>query len=327
LFGPSGSGKSTTLQLIAGIATPDKGRVLVNGQTLFDSANRVNRPMRERRIGYLFQQLAVFPHIDVIDNVAFGIAGSKNTARKKAGEWLERFGISELAHRDPSSISGGEKQRVALARALAINPRLLLLDEPLSALDATTKRKLIEEIRRVDESSQIPIIYVTHDQGEAIALGESVLVYERGRIIADGQPLDVFSQPKSETVASLSGVENIFTGRIVEQHPDRGTMTCELGGCRIDVGFAPAQENIVRIAIRAGDILLSTIEPKGISARNTLEGKLRAIESVSHDVHAIVDCGVDFRVTITPHAQQELGLEVGNTVWLIIKSHSCYLLR
>jgi molybdate transport system ATP-binding protein len=328
LFGPSGSGKTTTLHSIAGIAVPDNGRIVIGGETLFDSNQNINLPMRRRRIGYVFQQLALFPHLNVLDNVAFGITASKRQARQVAAELLKRFGIFDLAGRKPLSISGGEKQRVALARAMATEPRLLLLDEPLSALDVPTKQTLIEEIRRIEEIRGIPIIYVTHDQREAIALGDHILIYERGKIIAEGQPLDVFSQPKIEAVASLAGVENIYDGRVVEQSLERGTMTCDLGGCRLDVPLSNAKQgDVVRIAIRAGDVLLSNIEPKGISARNILPGKLDAIETIGHDVHAVVNCGVQCRVTITPQAQQELELQVGGNVWLIIKTHSCYVLR
>jgi len=328
LFGPSGSGKSTTLQAIAGITVPDRGRIAIDDLVLFDSAKSISLPMRQRRIGYVFQQLALFPHLRVSDNVAFGVRASKRQSQQIARELLKRFGIGDLADRETLSISGGEKQRVALARALATEPRLLLLDEPLSALDAPTKQTLIEEIRRIEETRSIPIIYVTHDQREAIALGDRVLIYERGKIIADGQPLDVFSQPMVETVASLSGVENIYNGRIVAQSKERGTMTCDLGGCKLEVPLNdPNEDDIVRIAIRAGDVLLSNIEPKGISARNILQGKLSAIETIGYEVRAVVDCGVEFRATITPQAQQDLELEVGRQVWLIIKTHSCYVLR
>src|SRR5262245_57304380 len=196
LFGASGSGKTTLLKAIAGILRPDRGRIAVNGTLFFDSDTGADCPMRERKVGYVFQQLALFPHLSVIDNVAYGLyTQSRAERRKRAQAMLASFAIERLANRRPAAISGGEQQRVALARALAIQPRVLLLDEPLSALDAAVKRSLIADLKARTQHLQIPVLYVTHSRDEALALGERVVVLEKGRIIAQGQPLDVLEAP------------------------------------------------------------------------------------------------------------------------------------
>jgi molybdate transport system ATP-binding protein len=195
LFGPSGSGKSMTLDAIAGITTPDRGRIAIDDAVLWDSAERIDLPMRQRGIGYVFQQLALFEHLTVLGNVMYGLAGRPGHEREQiARAILEAFSISHLARRKPSEISGGERQRVALARALVVKPRLLLLDEPLSALDTAVKRAIMDDIKRLERELTIPILYVTHDPGEARALGTQVLIYERGRVVGRGHPSEVLSR-------------------------------------------------------------------------------------------------------------------------------------
>ncbi len=201
LFGASGSGKTTTLNSIAGITRPDRGRIEVNGHVLFDSDRGVNLPIRLRGVGYVFQNFALFPHLSVRENVEFGMTGLSRAARRdQALEVLDSLHVAHTANRKPREISGGEAQRAALARALSCRPRLLLLDEPLSAIDEATKRGIIRDLKILNGGQEpspipaLPIIYVTHSREEAVSLGERVIVYDKGRVIAEGEPVEVLAR-------------------------------------------------------------------------------------------------------------------------------------
>ena len=211
LFGASGAGKTTLLDCVAGLAKPDSGRIAIGERVLFDSAQRVSLPVAKRRVGYVFQNLALFPHLTVEQNVEYGLAHLPRSERaQRSSAILQAFRISHLARRSAREISGGESQRMALARTLVTDPALLLLDEPLAALDAATKRKIIDDLRAWNHAHRIPILYVTHSREEVFALGERVIVLDDGRIVAQGTPHEVIEAPRHETVAQLVGVENIF---------------------------------------------------------------------------------------------------------------------
>ena len=192
VFGPSGAGKTTLLRLIAGLATPHAGHIQLDGRALLDTVRRVNQPLRHRRIGMIFQDDCLFPHLNVAANIRFGL---KNWTRDEAGARLSLVsalcGVEHLLDRRPETLSGGERQRVGLARALAPRPRLLLCDEPVSALDLANRHSLLERIRAVQRTEGIPMLYVTHSPAEAIALGSRLFLLEHGRIVAEGPPLDV----------------------------------------------------------------------------------------------------------------------------------------
>ncbi|HKP12850.1 MAG TPA: TOBE domain-containing protein, partial [Blastocatellia bacterium] len=246
-------------------------------------------------------------------------------------ELLRAFHVAHTAERRPRQISGGEAQRVAFARALASGPRLLLLDEPLSAIDETTKLAIISDLKALNRELRLPIIYVTHSREEAITLGERVVVFERGRIVAEGEPLDVFSAPVRASVARLTGVENLFPGRVVARHEAAGTMTVEIndavGACHIEVPFG--REGVgaqVRVAVPSGDILLALDEPRGTSARNRLRGRITAVEDKGARTLASITSGVLWRASLTRGAVEELGLHSGKEIWIAFKTHSCHLL-
>lgn len=329
LFGPSGAGKSTILRAIAGLLRPTAGRIAVDQTILFDSKIGIDMSLRERRVGYVFQDLALFPHLSAQSNVAYGLRKlSRRERQGRALEILKRFGLAAMATSTPSELSGGQQQRVALARALVIEPRILLFDEPLSALDAATKRELIEDLRGVTRDLQIPILYVTHDRDEVLALATHVLVLDQGRIVAQGEPLNILEDVSAPTLARLSGVENAFEGEIVAKHPERGTMTCRIGDCRLEIPYGAHEiGQSVPLAIRAGDILLATGEPTGISARNRLRGRVVQLTPRGYDLLVQVECGkvTSFSALITREAQQELNLQVGQEIWLVIKTHACYI--
>lgn len=328
LFGPSGAGKTTLLDCIAGTATPASGRIAIATRTLFD--REVTVPVRKRNVGYVFQDLALFPHLSVEKNVGYGIAALPDPERRRrVAAILETFRIASLGRRRPSEISGGERQRVALARALVTDPCVLLLDEPLAALDAVTKSKIVEDLRAWNQAHRIPIFYVTHSRDEVFALGERVLVLESGRIIARGTPHEVMTAPRQETIAQLAGFENIYDSTVMATHQDRGTMTCRLASSDVELETPLVRANIasrLRVGIRAGDILLATIRPEGLSARNILPGKVVSLAQRDVIVVARVNCGVEMEVHLTLAARDALQLEPGREVWLILKTHSCHLM-
>jgi len=331
LFGASGAGKTTILDCVAGLQNPNSGRISAGEQVLFSSEQAVDVPTRSRHIGYLFQTLALFPHMTVRRNIEYGLASLRRTQREsQSDEVASSFGIAGLADRRPAEISGGERQRVALARALVRRPKALLLDEPMSALDRITRAKILDDLRRWNEHHSVPILYVTHDREEVFALGDRVLVLEAGRIVASGTPHAVLGRPQLESVAQLAGFENIFECTLVALHPDQGTMTCGISGTGVTLE-APltrvAAGKPIQVGIRAGDILVATSQPRDLSARNVIAGRIVSLHQQDVTVIAQVDCGAKFVVHLTPGACRSLGLEAGTPVWLVLKTYSCHVLQ
>lgn len=330
LFGPSGAGKTTLLNCVAGLTTPERGRISLHRHVLFDSEKGINLASSRRKIGYVFQTLALFPHLTIEQNVQYGLSSLAAGERKhRCREILDSFHIGYLGRRKPSEISGGERQRVALARALVTDPCILLLDEPLAALDAATKAKIVEDLRVWNRQQQIPILYVTHSRDEVFALGERVIVLDRGKIIAQGTPHEVIRAPRHETVAQLAGFENVFDARVIAVHEDRGTLTCRLDASSVELETPLVRAEVgapLRVAISAGDILLAAAQPFAISARNVLPGKIASLEQRDVIVLATVNCGVEMRAQLTLAARDALHLRPGSDIWLIVKTHSCHLL-
>ena len=329
LFGPSGAGKSTLLDCIAGLVAPDEGRISLAGEALFDSATRANVPAQNRRLGYLFQSSALFPHLTARQNIEYGIAHLPPAERNPVvTEMLKLFRIESLASRKPAQLSGGEAQRVALARALVTNPRVLLLDEPLSALDAELKNSIIADLRAWNASHEIPILYVTHDRAEVDALGERVITMDNGKIVQQGSPHAVLDAPRQQRLAQVAGFENILEGTVKEIRLDDGVMRVVLKNSMtsIEVPLAHAKPgDDVRIAIRAGDILLALERPIGLSARNILHGTLKFVEQRSVTVICKIDAGAPFEVHVTLSAARSLALRPGRELWLVLKTYSCHL--
>src|SRR5215472_4251592 len=330
LFGASGAGKTTLLACLAGLTLPDAGKIELGAQVWFDSAAGINTPVPRRNVGYVFQDLALFPHLSVQANVEYGLHDLSSGERgRRANQILDAFRISHLRDRRPRQISGGEAQRVALARSLVTNPNLLLLDEPLAALDAPTKSKIVEDLRAWNQSHRIPVLYVTHSRDQVFALGERVLVIENGRVAAEGTPHDVMSAPRQETVAQLAGFENILAATVVAAHEDRGTMTCRIDGSSVELETPLVRADAgtrLKVGIPAGDILLSSVQPVGLSARNLIPGKVVSLIVRDVIVEITVDCGVEMVAHLTLAARHSLQLLPGSTVWLVIKTHSCRLM-
>jgi molybdate transport system ATP-binding protein len=338
VFGASGAGKTTLLDCIAGLIEPDSGRIAIGDQILFDAAARIHLPVEKRNIGYVFQDLALFPHLTVEENVEYGLSHLPRAERnQRTAAILAAFRVPHLARTRPGKISGGERQRVALARALVTDPVVLLLDEPLAALDAATKSRIMDDLRAWNEAHRIPILYVTHSREEVFALGESALVLDHGRILAEGTPHEVLSAPRQETVAHLAGFENILDATVESLHADRGTMTCLLYQSESGAQAKPVPletplvraevGSTLRVGIRAGDILLAIIPPVGLSARNVIPGAVISIERRDVMISARVNCGVELEVHLTLAARESLCLEPGREVWLVIKTHSCHLMQ
>lgn len=333
LFGPSGAGKTTVLDCVAGLAKPDSGRIAIGDRVLFDATQGTDLPVSKRHIGYVFQSLALFPHLTLEKNVQYGLTHLPQSERaERATAILQAFHIAHLAQRYPREISGGESQRAALARTLVTDPAVLLLDEPLAALDAATKSKIINDLRQWNQVHRIPILYVTHSREEVFALGERVIVLDAGRIVAQGTPHEVIEAPQQETIAQLVGFENIFDAVVESVHPERGTMTCRVAG---DGGPVVLETPLVRggvgsalrVGIRAGDILLATSPPVGLSARNIFPGRIASLEQRDVIVCARVKYRVEMKVHLTLAARDSLQLAPGREVWLVIKTHSCHLMR
>lgn len=330
LFGSSGAGKTTLLECIAGLQTPDAGRISAGERVFFDRESGRTLAVQQRNIGYVFQDLALFPHLSAAENIAYGLFGvTKNDRLRRTAAILESFRISHLKTQKPAEISGGERQRVALARALVTEPCVLLLDEPLSALDAATKGKIIDDLRNWNSAHRVPMVYVTHNRDEVFALGERVLAMEGGQIVAQGTPHEVMSAPRLETVAQLAGFENIFDAEVLGTHVGRGTMTCRITGSQVvlETPMVRVPDGVgLRIGIGAGDILLAIAPPQGLSARNVIPGRVVSLEQRDVIVVARVDCGVEMSVHLTLAARDSLELRKDREVWLIIKTHACHLM-
>jgi molybdate transport system ATP-binding protein len=327
LFGSSGAGKTSILRAIAGIITPDEGRISFGENVFFDSGAGINLPMRQRKLGYVFQNHALFPHMTAEQNVLYGIKSNSPGARGRVRELFEMLGIPYAAPRFPRELSGGEQQRVSLARALATDPLLMLLDEPLTAVDVATRSRLLEEIAAIQQQSGIPFLYVTHNHSEAVRLGDTMLVIDEGRIIQEGTPLEILNAPRTAPVARIVGTENVFTGKILHHHPEDGTTVVDANSCLIELPYnGLAIGSRVTVGLRSEDIIVSREHLTQTSARNVLPGKIRDILMDVDKTELVVACGIDFKVSVTRAAVRKLGLEIGDDVYLLIKARAVHLL-
>ncbi|MBV9831414.1 MAG: ABC transporter ATP-binding protein [Marmoricola sp.] len=314
VLGPNGAGKSTLLRTIAGLEPLASGRVSVGGEVWADGD--VDLPPDERAAGVVFQDYRLFPHLDVRDNVAFPSQArglSRSRARTAATEWLARLELADLARRRPAQLSGGQAQRVALARALATEPRVLLLDEPMAALDASARIDVRAFLRAHLRDFTGPVVLVTHDPLEAMVLADRMLVVEGGRVVQDGSPAEVARRPASSYVARLVGL-NLWPGRL---EPD-GLVTLD-GGGRIAV-TAPVEPGPVLVSLRPSAVTVLLEQPDGLSARNVWPGRVSAMELLADRVRLEVSGPPETLVDVTQAAVAELGLDVGVRVWLAAKA-------
>lgn len=326
LFGASGSGKSTVLRCLAGLVRPDAGHIAIGDRPVFDARAGVNVPVQKRKVGYVFQRLALFPHMSVAENIGYGLDRLAPGEREmRVAAIAESFRIADLLRRRPGDISGGEQQRAALARALVTEPSALLLDEPLTGLDYVIQSRIMDDIRRLNEARRMPVLYVTHAHREVYALGDRVIAIDNGRVVATGSPHDVLEHPAQDVLAHLAGFENVFPAVVVERREAAGTMHVRLAdGTEIEVPLTQTPiGGEIRVAIRAGDILLANQAPQGISARNVLRGTLESVRLEGPTMIAIVRAGSSFIVHLTPSGLDSLGIQRADPVWLIVKTYSC----
>jgi molybdopterin-binding protein len=317
VLGVSGAGKSLLLETVAGIVSSSGGRIFLDGEDI------TNQKIQHRRAGLVYQDHALFPHMTVSENIAYPLKNRKVPKAKivsRTRQLTEGLNISNLASRKPSTLSGGERQRVALARTLALDPAILLLDEPLSSLDVQLKADLRRLLRKINQEG-MTIMHVTHDYEEAISLANKVAVLHEGRIIQSGTIEDVFHHPKSAFIANFTGIKNFFRATVTQQHEDDGeTSTRAHVSDRIIFSLHGQIEPCEGfVMIRGEDILISNSRPDS-SATNNFEGVVTEIIPGPKGMEITVDTGVCFTAIITPNSLIHLDLKEGNKVWISFKA-------
>lgn len=324
IFGPSGSGKSTLLNSIAGLIKPDEGEIRFDGQVLYSSANRVHMPPEKRRFGYVFQDSALFPHMSVADNIAYGYKLTARTqARIEPSHLVELLGLGSLLERGIRNLSGGERQRVALARALAISPRLLLLDEPLASLDGGLRGVIIGYLKRIQYELHIPMVYVSHSIDEVIALADSVLVLLNGSVRAYLPASEALAHPQVWQAADYAGLENLLDVVVIHRHSNEDLAELKVGSVRmLATGVRRSEGEALTISIRAGDIIVSRRIPPEMSARNIIQAQITDIHRLGSRIVVYADVGVRIMVEITQNSLESLDLHQGVMIYLIIKANS-----
>lgn len=327
LLGPSGCGKTTTLRCVAGLEDPTGGEISIGDDVVYSSAQKKNMPPEKRQIGMVFQSYAIWPHMTVFDNIAFPLKirhVSKQNVQDGVKKALTTVRLEGLGSRPATDLSGGQQQRVALARALVHDPRLLLLDEPLSNLDASLREHMRVELKELQKRLKITSIYVTHDQLEALSISDAVAVLDQGEIVALGEPRDIYDKPRSKFVASFVGRTNFIDGKIVEKTKDR---------YRIDtkIGLIDSQSKLENF--KEGDSALLAIKPENLrlhaskpsSKTNLLDGTVEFASFLGGYTEILVSVGDE---TIRLHGKSEdLNVERGKKVLLELPAQHCSLIR
>ena len=327
LFGASGSGKTTILRCIAGLERPDDGSIRFGGEVWSDATRRVFLPARLRGIGLVPQDYALFPHLTVAGNVAYGLSRWDSSRRlRRIGETLAWLGLEGLEKRLPRELSGGQQQRVALARALAPGPRLMLLDEPLSALDSPTRLRLRRELRGWLQAANVPAILVTHDRMEAAALGDDIVVMHDGQMIQHGPVNEVFSKPVSHDVADILAVETILPGEILSNNNGLAIVQVNVISLQALAGDLPPETQEVFVCIRAEDVSLSAPGEHAASPRNRLPSVVTACSREGPLVRVDLDCGFRLSALLTPQGCEEMDLADGHPTTAVIKAPKIHLI-
>lgn len=317
VLGPTGAGKTILLEAIAGIYSPDRGKILMDGRDI------TNVPPRSRNISMVYQDYMLFPHLTVEKNISFGLKLKKITTKeiKKKIDGISRMlNVRHLFHRFPGTLSGGEKQRIAIARAVVTEPKALLLDEPLSALDAQTREGLRYELKKIHSVTGITIIHVTHNFEEVFSLGDSVAVMNEGKIIQVGNPDDVFRRPNCEFIANFVGVENLFKGRSTVNN---GTSDITINGIKIVSTACNSGDSVV--SIRPEDILVSRNKIES-SARNSFSGKITGVIDKGAIIKIVADCGIPISAIITRRSFDDMGLRGGMSAYFTFKASDVHFI-
>lgn len=327
LFGASGSGKTTILRCLAGLDAPSTGGIELGGEVWCDCAlGKFVRP-EHRRVGFMPQDYLLFPHLTVAENIAYGLPKLSTAERRAAVEKTIRWlGLDGLAARLPHELSGGQQQRVALARAVACSPQLLLLDEPLSALDAPSRHRLRSELRHWLGELSLPTLLVTHDRTEALALGNQIVVLDQGRIQQAGPVTEVFNRPANLTVARILGMETVVAGRVAAR--TEGMVTVSIGSVKL-LSLAedlPSDAVAVHACIRAEDVLLTRDAAATGSARNRIPGRVVSAHHDSPLTRVQLDCGFPLKALITRQALEELNLRTNDPIVAWVKAKHVHLI-
>ena len=319
IIGPSGCGKTTTLNMIAGLVSPDEGRIVLGQQALWDPREGVDMPAEQRRVGYVFQEFALFPHMSVEENIAYGLRARrapKSVIPQRVDEALTLLGIQRLRGRRPLALSGGERQRVALARAIACEAEILLLDEPLGSLDAQTRNRVRGELQRLLRLVRRIAIMVTHDYIDALTFGDRICVLDRGRVLQMGDRMELLRHPKSRFVAELTGV-NFFQGKVTGKRDD-GLAEVEVNGAR----FCAACDNgtgDTMLAFFPSDVVISREAPES-SASNVFRAAVREITHFGDKVRVSLNGAFPICAEITSGSLERLGLSEGDSVYASLKA-------
>jgi len=317
ILGPTGAGKTILLESIAGLHPIKSGEIWLNGREV------TKLEAEKRGIGFVYQDYALFPHLSVKGNLLFGLKQKRRSKgeRQLIVEWVTGLlGVSHLLERNPSTLSGGERQKVALARALSISPQVLLLDEPLSALDPHAREGVQQELRQIHHRLKATIVHVTHDFEEAIALGDRIAVLSEGRILQVGTPEQIFRQPNSEFVARFAMSRNIFAGEV--RDADDGHVTITIEGLKLEV--VSELRGKLHASLRPEDILISR-EPLRSSARNCLHGTITRINDRGSTLYLTVSTPLDFICLLTRRSFEEMGLRVGEEAYVTFKASAIHI--
>ncbi len=318
ILGPTGAGKTLLLELIAGFYRPDEGRIWIDGEEV------TGKNPEERSVGFIYQDYSLFPHLSVEENIKYGLEVnnySKEEIVTKTQEIMDLFNINHLKDRYPKTLSGGEQQKTALARGHVLDPKILLLDEPISSLDMPSQEEMRRELKKMHQEMEVTTLHVTHNREEASWLADRMAVMNQGRIVQIGNPDDVFRKPESKFIADFVGVENIFEGI---SRVEGNVAKIDIGN-DIQIESSTDIEDGVKVCLRPEDILISK-EPVKTSGRNMVKGQIVNISDLENTSRVIVDVGKEFSVVITKRSLSEMALEVGEEVYITFKASSVHVI-
>ena len=325
LFGRSGAGKTSVINAIAGLLRPERGRIAVGGATLFDRERGIDLPRHRRRVGYVFQEPRLFPHLTVRQNLLYGRWFTPRGERRGGGldEVVELLGIEPLLARRPGTLSGGERQRVAIGRALLASPRLLLMDEPLASLDGARKEEILPYLDRLRAEARVPIVYVTHSLSEVTRLADSMVVISQGRVAAAGPLAEIMARLDLSPMTGRSEAGAVLTATVQGHDETYALSVLDLSGQRLLVPRLSEPPGAkVRVRIRARDVALALAPPQGTSIRNALRGRVAALQVEQGPFAELtVDLGgATLRSRLTRHAVDDLGLRPGVEVTALVRT-------
>ncbi|GAA6206903.1 molybdenum ABC transporter ATP-binding protein [Cognatishimia sp. WU-CL00825] len=325
IFGPSGSGKTSIVNALSGLLTPQQGRIVMNDAVFLDTSQRLVMPVHKRRLGYVFQDARLFPHMNVARNLDFGRRAQRLPKSKETFEQvLALLGLEGLLLRAPNQLSGGEKQRVAIGRALLSHPQLLLLDEPLAALDEARKQEIMPYLERLRDVSEIPILYVSHSVSEVARLATTVVAIQNGKVLRAGPAAQVFADPEAVPALGDAAAGAILEAKVTAHHAD-GMTELSVDGARLFLPQIAAQPgSALRVRVRAQDVMLSLSEPQGVSALNIIHGHISALSPGQNaGVWVQIRCGSQVILSrVTQRSATALQLAQGMPIYAVIKSVS-----